>query len=238
MKPWNIIAYTNRPQGTDPRTTTYPQLCFTSYNYEEFARHCWAGKNTQICVSIFSKFTPKSLLVTDVRGHHKSQPVLHTLHYSDIIMSAIAISNHRRLDCLLNRLFRHRSKKTSKLRDAGLCEGIPSVNCPLWGESSGDRWFFPHKEPVTQKMFLFDGVIMAENILITFTAIERGSNTNLIGNIYAYLCKIIIPMQLSTKTLGSTSITVSSDRCLINVDPWVFTKMKTDRYSSPYWEML
>ena len=34
------------------------------------------------------------------------------------------VSNHRRIDCLLNRLFRRRSKKTSKLRVTGLCEGI------------------------------------------------------------------------------------------------------------------
>ena len=34
------------------------------------------------------------------------------------------VSNHSRLDCLLNRLFRPESKKTSKLRVTGLCEGI------------------------------------------------------------------------------------------------------------------
>ena len=33
------------------------------------------------------------------------------------------VSNHRRLDCLLNRLFRRRSKRTTKLRVTGLCEG-------------------------------------------------------------------------------------------------------------------
>ena len=33
------------------------------------------------------------------------------------------VSNHRRNDCLLNHLFRRRSKKTSKLRVTGLCEG-------------------------------------------------------------------------------------------------------------------
>ena len=37
------------------------------------------------------------------------------------------VSNHRRLDCLVNRLFRHRSKKTSNLRVTGLCEGNPPV---------------------------------------------------------------------------------------------------------------
>ena len=37
------------------------------------------------------------------------------------------VSNHRRLDCLLNRLSRLRSKETSKLRVTGLCEGNPPV---------------------------------------------------------------------------------------------------------------
>ena len=40
------------------------------------------------------------------------------------------VSNHQPLDCLLNRLFRSRSKKTSKLRVTGLCEG----NSPGTGE--------------------------------------------------------------------------------------------------------
>ena len=37
------------------------------------------------------------------------------------------ISNHQPYDCLLNRLFRHRSKKTSKVRVTGLCYGISPV---------------------------------------------------------------------------------------------------------------
>ena len=51
------------------------------------------------------------------------------IHYSDVIMSEM-VSNHRRLDCLLNRLFGRGSKKTSKLRVTGLCEG----NSPVTGE--------------------------------------------------------------------------------------------------------
>ena len=35
-----------------------------------------------------------------------------------------AVSNHRRLACLLIRLYRRRSKETSKLGATGLCEGI------------------------------------------------------------------------------------------------------------------
>ena len=41
-----------------------------------------------------------------------------------------SISNHQLHDCLLNRLFRRRSKKTSKLRATGLCVG----NSPGTGE--------------------------------------------------------------------------------------------------------
>ena len=41
-----------------------------------------------------------------------------------------SVSNHQPHDCLLNRLFRRRSKKTSKLRLTGLCAG----NSPVTGE--------------------------------------------------------------------------------------------------------
>ena len=58
------------------------------------------------------------------------------------------VSNHQRLDCLLNRLCRRRSKKASKLRVTGLCAG----NSPVTGD--------PHKGPVTWKMFPFDDFIM------------------------------------------------------------------------------
>ena len=71
-------------------------------------------------------------------------------HYSDVMMLPNGVSNHRRLDCLLNRFFRFRSKKTSKLRVNGLCEG----NSPVTGE-------FPHKGPVTRKIFPYDDVIMS-----------------------------------------------------------------------------
>ena len=37
------------------------------------------------------------------------------------------VSNHRRLDCLLNPVFRRRSKKAPKIRVTGLCEGNSPV---------------------------------------------------------------------------------------------------------------
>ena len=59
------------------------------------------------------------------------------------------VSNHRRLDCLLNRLFGRRSKKASKLCVTDLCEGNP----PVTGGSL-------YKDPIKQKMFPFDDIIM------------------------------------------------------------------------------
>ena len=62
------------------------------------------------------------------------------------------VLNHQPRECLLNRLFRLRSKKTSKLRVTGFCAG----NSPRPVNS-------PHKWPVTRKMFPFDDVIMCSN---------------------------------------------------------------------------
>ena len=63
------------------------------------------------------------------------------------------VSNHQPHGCILNRLFRRRSKKTSKLRVTGLCVG-----------NSPGPVNFPHKGPVARKMFPFDDVIMARFI--------------------------------------------------------------------------
>ena len=59
------------------------------------------------------------------------------------------VPNHQPHDCLLNRLFRRKPKKTSKLRVTGICAG----NSPVTVNS-------PHKWPVTRKMFPFDDVVM------------------------------------------------------------------------------
>ena len=71
-----------------------------------------------------------------------------------------SVSNHQPHDGLLNRLFRRRSKKTSKLRVTGLCAG----NSPGPVNS-------PHKGPVTRKMFPFDDVIMSFQLSATETPV-------------------------------------------------------------------
>ena len=67
-----------------------------------------------------------------------------------------SVSNHQPHECLLNRLFRRRSKKTSNSASLVFVRGIHRglVNSP-------------HKWPVTRKMFPFDDVIMSKfNLLL------------------------------------------------------------------------
>ena len=80
----------------------------------------------------------------NIRGH-KASMTLHWRHNDHD-----SVSNHQPHGCLLNHLFRRRSKETSKLRVTGLCVG----NSPGPVNS-------PHKGPVTRKMFPFDDVIMS-----------------------------------------------------------------------------
>ena len=69
-----------------------------------------------------------------------------------------SVANHQPHGCLLNCMFRRRSKKTSKLCVTGLCGG----NSPGPVNS-------PHKGPVTRKMFPFDDVIM-----MTSPSVQKG----------------------------------------------------------------
>ena len=62
------------------------------------------------------------------------------------------VSNHQPHEWLLNRLFRYRPRKTSKLRVTGLCAG----NSPVTGE-------FPALMASTAEFFPFDDVIMIVN---------------------------------------------------------------------------
>ena len=70
------------------------------------------------------------------------------IHYNDVIMRAM-VPNHQPQEFLLNRLFRCRSKKTSKPRVTGLCAG----NSPATGEfpaqkassaENGSIWWHHH----------------------------------------------------------------------------------------------
>ena len=66
-----------------------------------------------------------------------------------------SVSNHQPHGCLLSRLFRGRSKKTSKLRVTSICAG-----------NSAGPVNSPHKGLVTREMFPFDDVIMSYMFMI------------------------------------------------------------------------
>ena len=96
------------------------------------------------------------------------------------------VSDHQPHDCLLSRLFRLRSKKTSKLRGTGLCAG----NSP--GPVNSRR-----KGPVTRKIFPFDDVIMVHDF---FNSIS----TNVLVLKSAWLPKFIAVWHDTFLNIGGT----------------------------------
>ena len=105
------------------------------------------AKQQHITVSMWGESTEP------MASSHKGAVTLHWRHNDHD-----GVSNHQPHGCLLNRLFRPRSKKTSKLCVTGLCAG-----------NSRGPVNSPHKWPVTRKMFPSDDVIMnTESVSISW----------------------------------------------------------------------
>ena len=129
--------------------------------------HPWNNKDNYI---LHNKFNAHSLIKVHLLHVKKCTTTLlcfkrlpELQNHIDITVTLQLVRwrlNRLRLDCLFNHLFR--SKKASKLRVTGLCEG----NSPMTGNS----W---HKGPVTWKMFPFDDVTM-----ILLWASEKNHNMN------------------------------------------------------------
>ena len=112
-----------------------------------------------------------------------------------------SVSNHQPHGCLLNHLFRRRSKKTSKLRVTGLCcvgnsPGPVNPPPPPPPPPPPHTHTHTHKWPVTRKMFPSDDVIMMRNeirrlfvisvstVKSPYNARESNAITNLIWTWY------------------------------------------------------
>ena len=113
------------------------------------------------------------------------------------------VSNHQPHGCLLNRLFKRKSKKTSKLRVTGLCVG----NSPRSVNS-------PHKGPVTRKIFPFDDVIMNERLLfllLCFFIYLRSMSLSAHGVIWSWdpLAGIVMCCRLSLSAHYSDVIMIT-----------------------------
>ena len=114
-------------------------------NFAVTPLNAWCFSGSWDLRSHFSTFTGLHVSTFTLQWHHNERD---------------GVSNHRRLDGFLNRLFRRRSKKTSKLHVTGLCEGNP----PMTGEVPPQRasnaenvsiWW-RHHETIYGHQYMYD----------------------------------------------------------------------------------
>ena len=145
LNPTKDKKQTNKQTKTKENCVHYS--CHVLYNPIQLCHHSlfsslmkWysRGRNAVIHRIHFVKL---ALLPTKIRQIRCSLQWRHNVRDS--------ISNHQPRECLLSRLIRRRSKKTSKLRVTGLCAG----NSPEAGE-------FPAQRASNAENIPFDDVIM------------------------------------------------------------------------------
>ena len=124
-----------------------------------------------------------------------------TIHYSDAILSAMVSQIN---DCLIDCLFRSRSKKTSKPRVTGLCVGI----LPVTGR-------FPS---ITRKIFPFDDVIM-------FIVNECGDDSHALSS----SCTWTITQYISPPTIVHDQAVTDVDPSIIAICVSIFPINSTVR---------
>ena len=103
---------------TFPKDTRRNDIVIITLN--NIAASFWRNSDVIITFAVIRNFRLSGLMPKPSKTS--------TLHYVD--NERDGVSNHQPHDCLLNRLSRHRSKKTSKLCITGLCDG----NSPVTGE--------------------------------------------------------------------------------------------------------
>ena len=93
-------------------------------------------------------------------------------------LQCFVVSNHQRLGCLLNRLFRRSSKKTSKLRVTGLCEGKPPVTGGFPSQRASKAEFFPFDEVTLTCIYLQEQVCQTTSNLSVWCSCNRGCSAS------------------------------------------------------------
>ena len=106
------------------------------------------------------------------------------------------VSNHWRLHCFLNRLSMRRSKKTSKFRVTGLCEG----NSPVTGEFPAQRasnadnvsiWW-RHHAINSYEIMIIDLYLGRANIALLLTVVRPVWDVLLLGDDpLSHICIVI-----------------------------------------------
>ena len=142
-----------------------------------------------------------------------------------------SFSNHQRLHCLLNRLFRFRSKKTSKLCLNGLCEGNSQVTgeFPIQKASNMENvsiWWHHHEQ---------NGHHSTDNI---FKCILLNKNAWILNWIRLMFITYHVNWLAPSHQLNSSSLIVNwilSNKLRWNKKIWFsFTKMHSRRSFAKY----
>ena len=113
----------------------WPPICwlFKKYRLKIFSLfilvHHWLGKLVEILTRGWQDDKDPFIKNSQYCGWWWPS-VMRKIHYNDVIMGAMASHITSLTSVLLNRLYRRRSKKTSKFRVTGLCAG----NSPVTGE--------------------------------------------------------------------------------------------------------
>ena len=130
---WNLFQLTMRDTASNPAPASFCDWLFKIKDgIASVATGCGLTWPVGISVIFISHWQSNPLHSLNGRqlACRQSSATLHWRHNG-----RDGVSNHRRIDCVLNSLFRRRSKKTSKLRVTGLCEG----NSPVAGEFPAQR---------------------------------------------------------------------------------------------------
>ena len=107
-----------------------------------------------------------------------------------------SVSNHQPHDCLLNRLFRRRSKKTSKLRVTGLCAG----NSPETGEfpaqkaSNAANVFIWWRHHGNKLMWYYDGSVKFVPIFIKSRDTTKIQRVTMAQRVYIHSLRPCYPL--------------------------------------------
>ena len=105
---------------TDSKSALVQLLVLMATKFSDILREETSNYTPQYLFDVITRPRSWYLLLATLRWRHNGPD---------------CVSNHQPHDCLLNRLFQHRSKKTSKLRVTGLCVG----NSPGTGEFPAQR---------------------------------------------------------------------------------------------------
>ena len=121
------------------------------------------------------------------------------------------ISNHRCIDCLPNRLFRHKSKKTPKLRITGPCEGNSLVTSefPAQRTSNAENVFIWCRRHDPMDIYIYIYIYMV------------GWANNLLKSAQ-YRCRAIYPWQVTARIYIYIYLEYNPERLF-----WMFFFFKT-----------